>query len=228
MKMKNNENFKNFIDKLEIVYAILIAWGFARIAKNFWSKPLDHWLCLIICALVLIRFFFAPSYNLKTVAKPTKDRPLWQRFVFLCDVPILIGHSLIYYGMCACKPKETVSSFNIPKFYLLFFLLLLLNVIWLWSISRRMYHFNKKLSPDDEKSPIKCFVIWRRNNFFCIVIFAVLLILHIHRIIDLSGKHLPFLFIVALFNCIIDFLFTAPDYLGFREQQKIKNIENNK
>ncbi len=213
--MNNNndsvDTLPGFIDKLEIVYAILIAWGFAYIAKIFqWDW--EYWQYLTICALVLMRFFFAPSRNLKVIADVTRKRPIWQRVIFFWDVPILIAHSFIYYRMCKIVGACCI---NIPKsYYLVFYLcLLLLNVIWLWSISIRLYFFNKELHPDAKKPTFMCFIIWSTNNFVHIVIFAVLCILNSYSIIDLFGKDKSFLFIFALSNCIVDFFFTAPYYL---------------
>ena len=198
--------FECFISKIEIVYAILIAWGFAHIAKTF-RLNWEYLQYLFVCALVLMRFFFASSHNLAAIAKTTENRPFWQRFLFFWDVPMLIAHSFIYYRMCEA---EGISFLGIPEFYVIFYLFLLpLNVIWLLSIGIRMHSFNQKLYVR--------FVMWSRNNYVHVGIFAILFLLHVYSIIDLSEEHKFLLFIFALTNCIIDFIFTAPDYLGFRD-----------
>ncbi len=211
--MNNNndrvETLTGFINKLEIVYAILIAWGFASIAETFFSDK-GHLQYLTICTLVLIRFFFAPSRNLKVIAEATGNSLILQRFLFFWDIPMLTIHSLIYYGMCTCN--LTVSFFNMPTFYLLFFCVLLpINVLWLWSISFRMNNFSKG------QPPIR-FDKWSRNNYVHALIFVYLFILNsLYTNIDLFGKQLYILFILALSNCIWDFILTAPDYMGFRD-----------
>lgn len=212
--MNKNNDITNFIDKLEFVYAILIAWGFASIAEAFFSCK-DYWQYLIVCTLVLMRFFFAPSRNLKVIAKATENRLIPQRLLFFCDVPILIAHSLIYYGMCKCKLTD--SFLNMPTFYLLFYCVLLpLNVLWLWSISYRMYCFGKG------PPPIR-FDKWSRNNYVHTLIFVFLFILDfLYTNIDLFGKHLYLLFILAVSNCIVDFVLTAPDYMGFEREGRLK------
>lgn len=219
---KNTE--LDFVDKLEIVYAILIAWGFASVAKKFrWDW--EYLQYLIICTLVLMRFFFAPSRNLKAVAKVSKERPIWQRVIFFWDVPILIAHSFIYYQMCILVEA---CSINLPKFYLFFYLLLLLlNVIWLSSIILRLGYLHKEMLTDDEKSLIKYLWIWLANNFIHIVIYAILCISNSYTNIDIFGKHLSLLFVFALTNCIIDFFFTAPVYLGFvKSNIKASDLED--
>ncbi|MFH1441948.1 MAG: hypothetical protein ABIH18_07925 [Candidatus Omnitrophota bacterium] len=54
---------------MEIVYAILMAYGFAESATHvIFKDKWNLWPLLLISGLVLIRFFFAPARNLKTIA----------------------------------------------------------------------------------------------------------------------------------------------------------------
>jgi len=191
---QKNEMFEQFIDKIEVVYAVLLAWGFARVAERFvysWS-----YVCgALISGLVLIRFFFAASHNVKPIAEKSEISPLHQKFLFFWDIPLLILHSFIYYRMCVA-----LSEFNFMHFYIIFCNLLGINVIWLISINDRLIRKGAR--------PLQWCSKWTLNNFVHISIFAVLII----------SRRDYLLFWVALSNCVIDFSLTASDYLGFKSK----------
>ena len=204
MNEQMKRKFDDFIDKTEIIYVILIAWGFAKVACAFSLEfGFDYLMGTIISSFVLMRFFFAPSHNLKTIAEATYDKPFSQRIVMI-DLFILILHSFIYYRMCYWLTK--VEYFT---FYKYFYILLFVNVLWLVFISLRLFMFKSKRH-------IR-FLIWSINNAIHLIIFGLLFLLHIKNCINILTTHLYLLFIVALSNCLFDFALTAPDYLGFRK-----------
>ena len=204
MRNTNPSMLSDFVDKMEIVYAILIALGFTKLACDC-QYSWHYWQLLIISTMILIRFFFAPSRNLMAIAKATENRPFWQRVLFFWDIPVLIAHSFIFFIICAYRIDKNIDGYVYYHSFYLYFLVL--NVIWLWSISIRLYYFHEKI-------PSR-FLKWSFNNFIHILIFLALRFLGKSFNIDITGKHLILLFFLSLSNCSIDFLLTAPAYLGF-------------
>ena len=178
----------DFIDAMEVVYAVLLAWGFARVVEKFiWN--IDYILPMLISGLVLIRFFFAASHNLAPVVARSKSDFFSQRFLFVWDIPFLVLHSFIYYRMCFA-----LAEYNYLKFYKVFWLLLFINSVWLFTInSRRKLEWSSK---------------WTLNNF-----------IHWLAIIPfiIYFKNTFLLFYIALSNCLLDFFISAPYYLGFKD-----------
>ena len=206
-KQVKSSGFNDFIDNMAIVYAILVALGFSRLACRF-QNDWEHWQLLLISSLVLMRFFFAPSRNLAAIAKATRNRPFWQRVIFLWDVPMLIAHSFVFCALCLHGEADTI---NVYCYYYSFFVYFLpMNIIWLWSISFRLLWFG-------EERP-KRFFIWSTNNSIHVAIFSILWSARKYQWIDIEEKYMYLLFAFALSNCVFDFLFTAPDYLGFRKE----------
>jgi hypothetical protein len=192
---KRNEVFKNFIDKMEVAYAVLLAWGYARIAEYF-IHDLRYLSGAIIGGLVLIRFFFAASHNLKPIAEKTEGSIAKQRILFLWDVPLLCVHSFVYYRMCVL-----LSRYDYHNFYLAFCVLLSFNIIWLISI-------NKRIDPAGKNHLLWCSK-WTCNNAAHLAAMFIFLFYRIEYL----------LFWVALSNCLFDFMMTASDYLGFKNKR---------
>lgn len=193
MTINSKHKFDDFIDKIEILYAVLLAWGFARVAE-YYIIDVTYILSAIISGLVLIRFFFAASHNLKPIAAQSKGSPFQQILLFLFDIPILVLHSFFYYRM-----SFFLSQRDYSKFYFAFGWILFFNAIWLMAISLRMKIFRHKVLPWCSR--------WTINNFvFAVIIFFFL-----------KSANYYLLFWVALANCFLDFFWTAPCYLGFED-----------
>lgn len=212
--------FIDFIDKMEIIYAILLAWGFAEatravIVQSNWDfAPL-----LLIDALVFVRFFFAPERNLHSVALAAKDFPRWHWAIFLFDIPLLIFHSFSYYSMCVAIVNQKTLVF-----YQWLIILLTANVIWLISISARIKFF-------DKAAKIQVFPIWIINNFSHVLIFWIILAaftgspLLFFKLLFFSKTAAAFIqpgslfywlvFTAGLTNCCIDLIMASSDYMGF-------------
>lgn len=188
-----------FIINMEVVYAVLLAWGYARGAECFVWNP-DYVLALIISGLVLIRFFFAASHNLQPMAEQSGNSFFSLRFLFLWDIALLVIHSFIYYRMCYALSKQEYF-----KFYIEFSSLLTVNLIWLGSI----YHRSMKN---------KLFWVqsWGQNNFGHLFVMGVVMYAALHS--DKKADLMPVLFLVALSNCLLDFFLTAPSYLGIKDK----------
>lgn len=186
---------------MEIAYAVFMSWGYANIALG-WKTNYEYCFCSIIATYVLIRFFFAPAHNLRTLAIELRDRPFWQRVLFIVDIPVLMLHSFIFYMMC-----DSTSKGRYEQFYILFFFLLSINVIWLLTIQIRMIMF--------KKPTLSKFSTWTTNNALHYLLFGYLWVL-CRNVILIS----PFvwLFLIALSNCLVDFIITAPVYLGFNKK----------
>jgi len=208
------KQFIYFIDKTEMIYAILMAVGFAKSAEQI-LRPNHIKLIplLIINAFVLMRFFFAPSRNLKKAALIVENTPKIQWRIFLWDFPVLIFHSFAYFAMCYAFRLGAESTI---RFYQWFMILLLSNAIWLYTIVLRM-----RKSPKEKKEDRQTFSKWIFNNSIHLIILGLLWLLFwwFKGLMDINidGWFYGLLFLVAFSNCCFDFILTAPSYLGFRK-----------
>jgi hypothetical protein len=194
-------DWRDFIDKMEIVYAVFLAWGFAQIAQNF-RYDITFIAASFISGLVLVRFFFAASHNIGPIAVKVENKAYQQRILFGLDIPMLIIHSFIYYRMCYAIAPLPKDSPNYLTFYINFNYLLFINVIWLTSI-----YFRAKYIFHDESN---LHLTWIVNNL--VFSLALMLSLFIFKI-----QSFWFLFSIAFLNCLIDFCLTAPYYLGYKK-----------
>jgi len=84
-------HFEYFIDKIEIIYTIFIALGFAKVFEEVIKTGWILVPLLIANALALVRIFFAPARNLAASAprggssRPTSPKP----FQYLSRLPRL-------------------------------------------------------------------------------------------------------------------------------------------
>jgi len=190
MAEKDN-GLNKFIYILEIVYAILLSWGFARVAERFYARSIFYWLCMLVSLFTLIRFFFAPSHNIGVVIKLIKNRANAARFVVLFDVSLLIAHSFVFFRMC-----YALGDLRYTLFYRDFSILLLLNALWLATITFRQSR--ARISPHDKH------IFWQLNNLISGTIILGLLFFK---------ADLGLMFIVAAVNCLLDLWTCAPYYL---------------
>jgi len=188
---KQEEGANKFIYILEIVYAILLSWGVARVAERFTVHHLFYWLCMLVSLLTLIRFFFAPSHNVGVVVKLINNSKGSSRVVVFFDISLLIAHSFVFFRMC-----YALGELNYSYFYRDFSILLLLNAVWLATITFRQAR--AKINPHDKHA------FWQLNNFICggliLALFSV-------------GADLGLMFLVAVINCVLDLWVCAPYYL---------------
>ncbi len=183
-KKERQEIGEKFIEIMEIIYAIILACGVVKIVEVFqWDIPLDRWLSILIAVFVLIRFFFAPSKNIKILVKKGIG---WKWSIMPYDVLILITHSFIYYCMCL-KIQE------IEIFYLYFFILLFVNSSWLFTIWFRL-----------KNEKITYIKIWAISNLIFSGVYFVTSIIGL--------KFWLLWFVLALLNSLIDLFITYPDY----------------
>jgi hypothetical protein len=197
---EKERQFAKFINIMDVLYAVLMAWGIAKVADNF-KFELTHALPSIIAGLVLIRFFFAPARNLANIAWQTQYKWFGQIGIFIIDVPLLFGHSFIYYRMA-----HSIWEFKYDYFYQWFIGLLAINVFWLLLILAREYKWGKEKYYQH--------ICWGINNLLCLLFIGILFLFKVNLF---AGPNYYWLFIIALLNCLIDLLLTAPCYLGFKK-----------
>lgn len=204
--MRNDEKFgERFIQILEIIYAIIFACGAAEmIEKIFMEKsnnihPFLIGTSVIVAILVLIRFFFAPSKNVKVLVKKSDKKG--RKWIMPGDIIVLIAHSVLFYLMCL-KIKKLES------FYFLFFILLLLNAIWLFIIRVRLRKLGVK------KETISYMKIWSENNIICVAIYFLSLVFyHCNPFFSVPILIIGmFWFILALVNSVWDLFKTYDAY----------------
>lgn len=196
-RVRNNKDYgKRFIEILEIIYAIIMACGVAiilgKLSEYYPNVSLDKWLSIIISIFVLIRFFFAPSKNIKMLVRRAKKLRL---FIMPFDVLVLLAHSFIFYLMCLEVDK-------VEMFYFWFFILLAGNSIWLILIWLRL---RKDEIPYKIifKRKIPYITIWSINN----LIFVLSFFIYFKKL-----DNWEIWFVLALLNSMIDLLITYPYY----------------
>ncbi len=218
---KNTEQCSKFIESLEIVYSLFLAVGLSNLFLKFKLalsyEALSYWTLVFICALTLIRFFFAPSKNIEYLISAIKESSLGEKekykgylLTLLIDTPILFIHAILFTIMCQFAQEATG---HIP-FFISFFFLLVINSLWLKSICCRV----EKVSPSCRDN----ITFWaKNNNLFAIPIgIIVLAILLLSRIfvkndwfITIEYSCFCLLFILGSLNCIRDLKNTYKIYL---------------
>ena len=176
-----------FIEIMEVIYAIILACGVVKIVNIFETGlsaiKFSTWFSILIAIFVLIRFFFAPSKNIKILLVNSKFRALIMPF----DVLLLIIHSFIYYYMCMMIENKMI-------FYRSFFILLAVNSFWLFVIWVRL-----------KKEEFRYIKTWAINNMVFVLLYLLILFL--------KWNLWEILFVLALCNSMIDLLSTYPSYL---------------
>lgn len=208
-----------FHDVAEIIFAIFMIEGFIKAGESFeWRRwmleqkfdcpVLQILACGIISGLVLIRFFFAPYKNLKRIINfgpefKANGAKQFYSLVLLIDVPILLFHAVLFY--------EMGTNIDDARFFILFFyLLLLMNVIWLKWIQKRLF---------DLKAPnIEAYDQWIKNNWLCIKLGIAVCVIYIAFLFVYPGINTEFyckvgFILIAFYNCCRDLLRTQFEYL---------------
>lgn len=188
---EKNDGVNKFIYVLEIVYAILLSWGFARVAERFRAQHVFYWLCMLVSLLTLIRFFFAPSHNVGVVVKLVNNLKSAARMVIFFDISLLLAHSFVFFRMC-----YALGDMRYDFFYRDFSILLLLNAMWLITITFRQRR--AKISAHDKH------LFWQSNNLICGILILGLYLFKVN---------IMFMFLVAIINCVLDLWSCAPYYL---------------
>lgn len=201
---KNDEFGKGFIEILEIIYAIIFACGIAQMLEEIFVNksnnihPLEIIPSAIINIFILIRFFFAPSKNVKVLVTKSKKR----KWIMPVDILVLMTHSFIFYLMC-------LEIKNLVLFYQLFFLLLAVNAGWLFTIRLRL----KRL--EVQKEQINYMKIWSENNIICVAIYLLSLALYYNPYFNISKLMIGIIwFILALTNSWWDLFKTYDSYFS--------------
>lgn len=203
-----------FINIVEIIFAFFMTANLYGIINNSGleeCKFLDFFK-FVLCALILIRFFFAPTSNIEVMLFHTGENLRRKLYIF-GDFLLLIIQAVFFYFIC--------NSFfpNLGKKYWFYLnqdgyapfiwvsALLMLNSLWLTTIQGRIYVYEKRL--------IWRYCVWISNN---VIIGCSLLISFI------VFKHKIWMLILAYFNCLVDIYLTAPDYLMQRKPGIVKEI----
>ena len=202
--MKESETFgKRFIEILEIIYAIIFACGIAiMLEKIFMEKssdihPLQILSSVIVTIFVLVRFFFAPSKNVKILVTKSSEDGIkrWRKWIMPGDIVVLLVHSYFFYMMC-------LEIKNIESFYLWFFILLFWNAGWLFTIWGRL-----------KKEKISYIKIWSKNNIGFVILYLITLAIYFKFNIALWIMGIIW-FILAMNNSFIDLFKTYNDYFS--------------
>lgn len=184
LKAVNKDMSNKFIEIMEVIYSFILAVAIANVALIFITEFQSRYIVpSFICGLVLVRFFFAPSKNIKILGDRGR-KCKWLIMPF--DVIMLMIHAFIYLRMCLYI-KE------INTFYDSFLLLLFINFLWLVSIWMRL----------GSKGTYYNIKFWAINN----LLFSILIKL------SLKMELLWLLFPLAITNCLLDLGFTYPVYI---------------
>lgn len=148
---------RNFIAGIELVYSLILACGVVKILDILHGDVFGilkaTWHTMIVSGLFLLRFFFAPSQNLKLLSKHAKG---WKWTILPFDGLALLALSFFFYFMCL--NIESAETFYRILFYTLYF-----DVVWLITIIIRCKN-SKELHNR----------IWVYNNITFIVLFLIL------------------------------------------------------
>ena len=145
-----------FISGIELVYSLILACGVVKILDILHGDVFGilkaTWHTMIVSGLFLLRFFFAPSQNLRLLSKHAKG---WKWTILPFDGLSLLALSFFFYFMC-------LNIENAGTFYRLFFYTLYFDVIWLVTILMRCKN-SKELHNR----------IWVYNNLAFIILFLI-------------------------------------------------------
>lgn len=207
---------KLYLEIITFIFAISMVAGYEQIligtfdninklnVSNFvflW-KTIYVYFPLLMCSLVLLRFFFAPVCNVKALLENSSiqksERALSPCLIMLFDIPILLSHSIVFFFMC--RSASINIALSNKQFYYFFMFLLFLNGVWLTTIQLRIKNVrNEKFFVwDRENQP---FLFWTSNNL-------IILILLISSLRLSWGIEVRLVFI----NCILDLSLTANAY----------------
>ncbi len=202
--MREGEAFgKRFIEILEIIYAIIFACGVAQMLEGIFlnksnvSHTIEILLSVIVTIFVLVRFFFAPSKNVKILVTKSGEGGIkwWRKWIMPGDIVALLAHSYFFYMMC-------LEINNIELFYRWFFILLAWNAVWLFTIWKRL-----------KKEKISYIKIWTINNSIFVFLYLITLVVFYksHLALWIVGTSW---FILAIANSLIDLFKTYNDYFS--------------
>ncbi len=120
-----------FVEGIEIVYSIILACGVVKIIDivqtDVFQILRNSWQTILISGLFILRFYFAPSQNLRILGDRARG---WKWTIMPFDGLILLGFSFCIYFMC-------LNIQNPETFYRIFFYLLYINAVWILLILAR-------------------------------------------------------------------------------------------
>jgi len=233
MKTAPIKNCDNYINALETIYSFLLVVAMTALF-NYVSLSPFYIIFLLNCFLLLVRFFFAPSKNIKhVISEISKAKSLsneqkrsYYRVALIFDVGIMLfAHALLIYliflygGYWSSGVKGFLKLIDAPRadYALYAFIwsdaLLLINSIWLLSINYRCKKINGALEESHSK--------WAFNNLRFFAIISALLLLYFFCPIFLEkvkasiGIDVFFLILTFLVikNSLIDLYKNAETYL---------------
>jgi len=202
--MRNSEKYgERFIEILEIIYAIIFACGIAKMLEEIFMKksngihPLQILSSVVVTIFVLVRFFFAPSKNVKILVTKSSEEGIkwWRKWIMPGDIVVLLAHSYFFYMMC-------LEIINIELFYRWFFILLAWNTVWLFTIWGRL-----------KKEKISYIKTWSINNTVFVALYLITLVIYFKSNIVLWIIGMLW-FILAIINSLIDLFRTYNDYFS--------------
>ncbi len=127
-RQENASLSERFIGGIELVYSLILACAVVKILEiihgDVYGVLKSTWPALIVSGLFLLRFFFAPSQNLRILGQHARG---WKWTILPFDGLALLALSFLFYFMC-------LNVENPEKFYKLFFYTLSFDVIWLVTI----------------------------------------------------------------------------------------------
>lgn len=207
--MQELKKRQRFIKIVEIVFAFFMAASLYSTLQYLGTDIFQDILKFLLCGLILIRFFFAPSSNIECMLIYTRHRIWRQLSILFWDFPVLIMHAMLFYFISTTFWKEGYwPYFNNYTPFVWFLFLLVLNSFWLSTISYRLWVWEKV-----EQRRIYRFYVWIFNN----VAFSVWILIFIF--LEIGNKDI-WLMLGGYLNCTIDIIFTAPDYLEQRNETK--------
>jgi hypothetical protein len=184
MKLLKKEEY--FLYITEILYVIILACGIGQLLMGLPQKLIfQPYTCLMGLGIVfvLIRFYFAPSKNIRVLLEQPQQNKL---IVLLFDYTLLMIHAFLFFRMC-----QFFNS-NMFLYYSSFVFLLMWNVIWLVSIKIRI------------TKPSRYIGVWIYNNGLHLIFILVCLLFFPNK---------WFLLFFLYTNSLIDIFITHTEYI---------------
>lgn len=127
-RQENASLSERFISGIELVYSLILACAVVKVLEiihgDVFAVLRSTWPAMIVSGLFLLRFFFAPSQNLRVLGEHARG---WKWTILPFDGLALFALSFLFYFMC-------LNIEDPELFYRLFFYALFFDVIWLLTI----------------------------------------------------------------------------------------------
>ena len=227
-KTNQKKSCEKYINSLELIYLIFLSIGISLLLNYLNFTPF-YLLFFVNCILLLPRFFFAPSKNIKFLIDkiidssiPEKLKSLNYKIILILDVSIMLfTHAILFILLCyyggygfgysrllnieLIRMDSSVFAFSLLAAFLL------LNSLWLTLICLRLWLIKARIERN--------YCIWAGNNFIFAILIIIVLLFLVNPVIIYDIKFFDrttafyILIFLGILNSVIDLVNTDKTYL---------------